>query len=44
MGQRGRRRCEVHFSLEAHTDAVLREYDRVLASRAVGGRETAATR
>lgn len=44
MGQRGRQRCEERFSLEAHTEAVLSEYDQVLAGRAVRNRETAVSR
>jgi glycosyltransferase involved in cell wall biosynthesis len=35
LGQHARRRCEEIFSLEAHTEAVLREYDQVLAGRSV---------
>jgi glycosyltransferase involved in cell wall biosynthesis len=30
LGRAGRRRCEAHFSLEAHTRAVLTEYQHVL--------------
>jgi glycosyltransferase involved in cell wall biosynthesis len=31
LGAAARQRCEKHFSLTAHTDAVLRQYETVLA-------------
>lgn len=33
LGQQGRRRCEEIFSLDAHVDSVLKEYDVVLSTR-----------
>lgn len=36
MGQAGRSRCEKMFSLEAHVEAVLREYGQVLAKASTG--------
>jgi glycosyltransferase involved in cell wall biosynthesis len=36
MGEAGRRRCEEKFSLEAHVEAVVEQYEMVLAEQRAG--------